>query len=140
MTETLSNLIDGRLAAPVNGRWLDVFEPATGERYARCPDSDAADIDLAVAAAERAFPDWSRRPAGERAQCLNRLADLVESRLEAFAVAESRDSGKPLALARSVDIPRAVSNLRFFAAAITQWSSEAHAMEDRALNYTLRQP
>jgi aminomuconate-semialdehyde/2-hydroxymuconate-6-semialdehyde dehydrogenase len=140
MTQTLSNLIDGRLVAPVNGRYLDVFEPATGRRYAQAPDSDAADVDLAAAAAQRAFPAWSRLPAGERAQRLNRLADLVEARLDAFAEAESRDSGKPLQLARSVDIPRAVANLRFFAAAITQWSSEAHTMEERALNYTLRQP
>ncbi len=138
--QTLSNLIDGRLTAPANGRYLDVFEPATGQLHARCPDSDAADVALAADAAQRAFPAWSRLPAGERAQLLNRLADRVEQQQEAFALAESRDSGKPLQLARSVDIPRAVSNLRFFAAAITQWSSEAHAMEDRALNYTLRQP
>jgi len=138
--QTLSNLVDGRLVAPLDGRYLDVVEPATGQTYARCPDSDAADVALAAAAAQRAFPAWSRLPAAERAQHLNRLADLIEQRLEEFAAAESRDSGKPLALARSVDIPRAVSNLRFFAAAITQWSSEAHAMEDRALNYTLRQP
>jgi aminomuconate-semialdehyde/2-hydroxymuconate-6-semialdehyde dehydrogenase len=138
--QTLSNLIDGRLTAPANGRYLDVFEPATGQPHAHCPDSDATDVALAAEAAQRAFPAWSRLPAGERAQLLNRLADRIEQQQEAFALAESRDSGKPLQLARSVDIPRAVSNLRFFAAAITQWSSEAHAMEDRALNYTLRQP
>lgn len=138
--QTLSNLIDGRLDAPVGGLYLDVVEPATGLTYARCPDSDAADVALAAEAAQRAFPAWSRLPADERARYLNRLADLVEQRLEDFAAAESRDSGKPLALARQVDIPRAISNLRFFAAAITQWASEAHAMEERALNYTLRQP
>jgi aminomuconate-semialdehyde/2-hydroxymuconate-6-semialdehyde dehydrogenase len=139
-TLTLSNLIDGELRAPVNGRYLDVIEPATGSVYARCPDSDSDDVALACAAAQRAFPAWARLPAAERAQCMNRLADLIEQRLEEFAQAESCDSGKPVQLARTVDIPRAVSNLRFFAAAITQWSSEAHAMEDRALNYTLRQP
>lgn len=137
---TLANLIDGRLQAPANGRYLDVFEPATGQRYARCPDSDAADVAQAAAAAERAFPAWSRLPAVERARLLEHLADHIEQHQEEFALAESRDSGKPLQLARSVDIPRAIANLRFFAAAVTQWSSEAHAMEDRALNYTLRQP
>src|SRR6185369_2970105 len=71
---------------------------------------------------------------------MNRVADGIESRLEEFAAAESRDSGKPVALARSLDIPRAVANLRFFAAAITQFGSEAHAMGDEAINYTLRQP
>lgn len=140
MTLTLSNLIDGQIVAPANGRYLDVFEPATGQRYAVAPDSDATDVDRAAVAAQRAFPGWSLLPAGERAQHLNRLAGLIEARLDTFAEAESRDSGKPLQLARTVDIPRAVANLRFFAAAITQWSSESHAMEERALNYTLRQP
>ena len=136
----LANLIDGRLQAPRQDRWLDVFEPATGTVFARCPDSSQEDVDLAVAAALRAAPAWSSTPAEQRARCLNRLADLIESRLEAFAALESRDSGKPLSLARSLDIPRAVSNLRYFASAIVPWSSESHAMELGAINYTLRQP
>jgi len=136
----LSNYIDGRLWPPRNDRHLDVFEPAIGAVYAQCPDSGAADIDAAVAAAQRAFPSWAATSATERAQLLNRIADLIEARLEEFAAAESRDSGKPLALARSLDIPRAIANLRFFAAATTQFASEAHAMGDEAINYTLRQP
>ena len=135
----LANYIDGRLSPPRRDAWLDVFEPATGHRYAVCPDSDAADIDAAVAAAQRAFPAWSATPAAQRAEHLHRIADLLEARLDEFAQAESRDTGKPVALARRLDIPRAVSNLRFFAAAITQFASEAHAM-DGAINYTLRQP
>ena len=120
--------------------YLEVFEPAIGAVYARCPDSGAADVDAAVAAALRAFPAWAATSAAERAMVLNRIADLIESRLDEFAAAESRDSGKPVALARSLDIPRAIANLRFFAAAITQFGSEAHAMGDEAINYTLRQP
>lgn len=137
---TLANLIGGRLLPPSGGRYLDIHEPATGAVYARCPASDGSDVSDAVAAAQAAAPAWAATPAAERARLLMRLADLIEAQLERFAEAESRDSGKPLALARSVDIPRAVSNLRFFASAITQWGSEAHAMEDRALNITLRQP
>lgn len=142
MTEsmTLANLIDGRLVAPADGRYLDVHEPATGAVFARCPDSSAADIDAAVAAAGRAHVAWAATPAEQRALLMNRLADRIEAELESLAALESRDSGKPVKLARSLDIPRAVSNLRFFASAITQWGSEAHAMEGRALNYTLRQP
>jgi aminomuconate-semialdehyde/2-hydroxymuconate-6-semialdehyde dehydrogenase len=142
MTERLrlANLIDGRLAPPRNGRYLDVFEPATGEVFAACPDSDASDVEAAVAAAKRAAPAWAATPIEERARLLNRLADLVGRDLDALAALESQDAGKTVKLARSLDIPRAVSNLRFFAAAITQWPSEAHPMEDRALNYTLRQP
>jgi aminomuconate-semialdehyde/2-hydroxymuconate-6-semialdehyde dehydrogenase len=142
MTETLrlANLIDGRQQPPLGGRYLDVFEPATGRVFAQCPDSDHADVDAAVAAAKRAAPGWAETPAEQRARLLNRLADLVERDLDALAALESRDAGKTVKLATSLDIPRAVSNLRFFAAAITQWPSEAHPMEDRALNYTLRPP
>ncbi|HXE66492.1 MAG TPA: aldehyde dehydrogenase [Rhodanobacteraceae bacterium] len=138
-TVTLANLIDGRLAVPVGGAYLDVCEPATGKVYARCPDSDADDVGRAVAAAERAAPAWAALPAGERARHLHRLADAIEARLDELAREESRDSGKPVSLARSVDIPRAVSNLRFFAEAITQWPGESH-VDARAINLTLRQP
>ncbi|WIG54931.1 MAG: 5-carboxymethyl-2-hydroxymuconate semialdehyde dehydrogenase [Rhodanobacteraceae bacterium] len=135
----LSNLIDGKLIAPASGAYIDVFEPATGEVYARCPDSDTRDVEAAVVAAERAASAWAALAAGERAQHLHRLADTVEARLDELAREESRDSGKPVMLARSVDIPRAVSNLRFFAEAITQWPGESH-VDARAVNFTLRQP
>lgn len=137
---TLANLIDGRLVTPAAGRLLDVHEPATGALMARCPDSDATDVACAVAAAEAAFPAWAALPAERRAALLDRLADLIEAELDEFAALESRDSGKPVALARRVDIPRAVANLRFFAGAVTHWASEAHPMGAAAVNYTLRQP
>ncbi|MBD8872910.1 aldehyde dehydrogenase [Rhodanobacter sp. DHB23] len=141
----LANLIDGRLVPPRGDRWLDVFEPATGEIFAHCPDADADDVAAAVEAAQRAAPAWASTPAEQRARLLQRLADLVEARLDEFALLESRDSGKPVKLARGVDIPRAVSNLRFFAAAIETWGGESHAMalgrpDHGAINYTLRQP
>ena len=144
-TPRLANLIDGCLQAPLHDRWLDVHEPATAKVFAHCPDSDAADVEAAVAAAVRAAPGWAATPLEQRARLLHRLADLIETRLEEFAALESRDSGKPLALARRLDIPRAVSNLRYFAGAILGWGSESHAMPgvgaDRgAINYTLRQP
>jgi len=141
----LANLIDGRLQAPIHGAWLDVHEPATGAAFAHCPDSDPADVDAAVAAASRAAAGWASTPIEERARLLSRLADMIEARLEEFAALESRDSGKPLSLARRLDVPRAVSNLRHFAAAIMTWGSQSHAMEtgaagSGAINYTLRQP
>ncbi|KRE89591.1 2-hydroxymuconic semialdehyde dehydrogenase [Frateuria sp. Soil773] len=141
----LANLIDGRLQAPIDGHWLEIHEPATGEVFAHCPDSQAADVAAAVEAARRAAPGWGHTPPEQRARLLQRLADLIEARLQAFAELESRDSGKPLALARGLDIPRAVSNLRYFAAAATTWGSESHATETGApdggaINYTLRQP
>jgi len=144
-TLRLANLIDGRLQAPFHDAWLEVHEPATGTVFAHCPDSSAADVHAAVAAASRAAIAWSNTPIEQRARLLQRLADLIEARLEEFAVLESRDSGKPVSVARTLDIPRAVSNLRHFAAAIMAWGSESHAMETGtpgagAINYTLRQP
>ena len=136
---TLANLVDGELREPATGAYLDVFEPATGKMYARCPDSDKRDVGAAVQAAQRAAPAWAALPHAERARHLHRLADAIEARLDELAREESRDSGKPVKLARSVDIPRSVANLRFFAEAITQWPSEAH-VDARALNFTLRQP
>ena len=124
----------------MDDHWLDVYEPATGTVFAQCPDSSAADVAAAVHAAQRAAPGWAATTADRRAQLLHRLADLIEARLDEFAALESRDSGKPVSLARRLDIPRAVSNLRFFAAAIVAWESEAHAMETGAINYTLRHP
>ena len=134
------NTIDGRQQAAAGGEWLDDVDPATGETYARVASSDARDVDQAVAAAVRAFPAWSRTPASDRSRALRRLARLIERDLEKLARAESIDSGKPLTLARTVDIPRAVQNFDFVADATTQFSSEAHPTEEIALNYTLRQP
>jgi len=136
----LANFIDGAPRAPHGGAYLDVIDPATGTVFAGCPDSDATDVAAAVAAAGRAAPGWAATPADVRAACLSRLADLVQARLDTFAAAESQDSGKPVALARALDIPRAIANLRFFAAAATQWSSESHGMAQGAINYTLRVP
>ena len=141
----LANLIDGRLQAPQHDAWLDVHEPAAGAVFAHCPDSSADDVDAAVVAASRAAAGWANTPIEQRAQLLQQLADLIEARLEEFAALESRDSGKPLNLARKLDIPRAISNLRHFAAAIMTWGSESHAMETGntgigAINYTLHQP
>ncbi len=139
MSLRLSHLIGGQAVTASRGAWLEVFEPATGQAYAQCPDGDADDIAAAVAAAHAAFPAWSALPAGDRAAWIERLADALEARLDDFAAAESRDVGKPLALARNLDIPRAVSNLRFFAAAATQFASESHSAPG-VVNYTLRQP
>ncbi len=136
----IENYINGRLVAQTSGRYFDSFEPATGNAYAEVPDSDEQDLEAAVAAAEGAFGDWSSTSADERGRLLNAVADEIESRSEALAKAESIDNGKPISLARTVDIPRAALNFRFFASAITSFSSESHAMGDSAINYTLRQP
>jgi len=138
--QCILNYIDGQLSAPVSGAFIDTINPATSEIYALIPDADARDVAMAVAAAERAFPAWSATLPEERFRLMNRVADLIESRLEAFALAETTDSGKPIKVSRSVDIPRAIANFRFFATAAMQFASEAHPMPGKAINYTLRQP
>ena len=136
----LSNFIGGSFAPPRSGEYFDDVNPSTEERIAEVPDSDAKDIDDAVRAAREAFPGWSRTPAAERSRLLLRLADLIEKNFDELAELESRDSGKPLSLARTLDIPRAILNFRFFATAILHQASEAHMTDGTAINYTLRQP
>lgn len=138
--ETFLHYIDGRLTEPHANQFLDVTNPALGEVYARVADGDAADIDAAVDAAEKAFPTWSKLPVRQRAQHLENLAKAIQRRLEDFAKAETRNTGKPLSASRTIDIPRAVKNFEFFAGAIQHDSSDFHATDHEALNYTLRQP
>lgn len=136
----LANYIDGAYVAPQSAAYLDNMDPSRGLAYSQCPASNSADVDLAVQAAERAFPGWSTTPSAERSQMLNLIADQIEARLDEFARAESRDQGKPLWLARSVDIPRSIANFRFFAGAILHRQSEAFDMDGKAMNYVHRRP
>ncbi len=138
--QRILNHIDGLFVEPASGKYFDNIEPATGRAHSLVPDNDETDVNRAVEAAERAFPIWSTTPAESRSKILLKLADLIEANLEKFALAESTDTGKPVALARSLDIPRAASNFRFFATAILHTQTDAHMTDDRALNYTLRQP
>lgn len=136
----ISNYLGGSFRAPINGKYMDNINPATGEVYSQTPDSDSADVDYAVGAAKAAFEGWSTMPAEERFKILNRIAELIEQNLDALALAETNDNGKPLWLSKRVDIPRASSNFRFFATGLMHMSTESHNMEDKAINYTLRQP
>jgi aminomuconate-semialdehyde/2-hydroxymuconate-6-semialdehyde dehydrogenase len=138
--ERVTNYIDGKSVPPAGGAYVDGIEPATGRKLADIPDSDEADISCAAEAANRAFPAWSHVPAQERSRILGRIADLIERDQDELARLESRDTGKPVSLAQSMDIPRAVSNFRFFATAILHTATEAHATDYSALNYTLRRP
>lgn len=138
--QQLSNYIGGRLQAPLSGNYLEHVNPATGEVAGHLPDSGHRDIQEAVNAAKAAFPAWSNTSPEERFTLLNRIADLITQYQEVLALAETNDNGKPITLSRTIDIPRAAANFRFFATAIMHFASEAHGMEDRGINYTLRQP
>ena len=134
------HFIDNEFVPPASGTFIDDVDPAVGAMYAQVADGNAQDVERAVAAAKRAFPAWSATPAEERSRLLLAIADGIERELDDLAMIESIDTGKPIALARSLDIPRAVANFRFFATAILHSRSELHATDDAALNYTLRRP
>ena len=136
----IQNYIGGTMEPPVHGQYMDNLNPATGAVYSQTPDSDGDDITFAVGAAQAAFAGWSTTPAQERFKILNRIAELIDNNLDALALAETNDNGKPLWLSKRVDIPRASDNFRFFATGIMHLSTESHNMEDKAINYTLRKP
>jgi aminomuconate-semialdehyde/2-hydroxymuconate-6-semialdehyde dehydrogenase len=136
----LLNYINGQLTEPISKTYLDNIEPATGEVFSYVPDSDERDVQLAYEAAKNAFPSWSKTSLENRMMILMRVADGIEKNMEEFVKAESQDNGKPLKLARVVDIPRAVSNFRFYASAAQHFASESHQMPGTGINYTLRQP
>jgi len=136
----IKNYINGTLLPAESGEYLDNYNPSNGKVYSHIPDSDENDVQRAYQAAEKAFPNWSKCGVQKRFRILNRIADILEQNLQEFAVAESKDSGKPLSMSNTVDIPRAAANFRFFATAILHFSSESHQMEGEAVNFTLRQP
>ena len=136
----LENYIGGQLVPPLSGRYVPNIAPATGTHLTQVPDSDEKDIQLAVDAAKKALTAWSCTPAEERFRLLNRIADLIEAHTDDLAMAETIDNGKPLWLSKKTDIPRASANFRFFATGIMHFASDSHMMEEKAINYTLRQP
>lgn len=138
--EKILNYINGALSEPFNGTYLDNVNPAEGRVYSLIPDSGNRDVNHAVEAARRAFAKWSATPAQERSAILIRIADLIDRDLDKLALAESIDQGKPVKLAKVVDIPRASANLRFYATAILHTASDAHFTDHEAINYTQHQP
>lgn len=137
----IQNFIDGRFLDPLEGQWLDNHNPADGTVYGQLPNSTEADVEKAYQAAAKAFPHWSHTTVTDRSRILIKIADLIEANLDRLAEAESKDNGKPISLARKIDIPRASSNFRFFGNAITQFYSESHeSIGEQAVNFTLRQP
>jgi aminomuconate-semialdehyde/2-hydroxymuconate-6-semialdehyde dehydrogenase len=138
--EKIKNYINGKLVESSSGNYIDNYNPASGKVYSLVPDSNEDDINAAVLAANTAFQSWSKTSKKYRSDLLMRLASKIEDYSEELIIAESRDNGKPEALARLVDIPRASENFRFFATAILHFSSELHDMDGKALNYTLREP
>lgn len=138
--EKLLNYINGTFSEPHSKEYFENIAPATGTVYCQVAKSSGEDVEEAIQAAASAFPSWSQLSNEERSNWLLRLADGIEKRKNEFIAAESRDNGKPVKLAEHVDIPRAVSNFKFFATAIIHYASESHNMVGEGINYTLRKP
>jgi betaine-aldehyde dehydrogenase len=117
MTERLHNFVDGGAVEAKDGRTTAVVDPSTGETYAEAPLSGPEDVDLACQAAATAFEQWRDTTPSDRSRMLLKLADAIEGRAEDFIEAEGRNTGKPLALTRSEEIPPLLDQIRFFAGA-----------------------
>ena len=138
--EQLYNFINGEYIPPSLNQYIDVFEPAIGKVYAQVADSNSNDVEQAFRFAENAFADWSGLTIKERADFLNRIADEIESRLDEFAFYESKDTGKPITQARTVDVPRAIANFRFFSEYSYSFEFETKLKDDISKNKVLRSP
>ncbi|MGE0587664.1 MAG: aldehyde dehydrogenase [Cyclobacteriaceae bacterium] len=138
--QKILNYIDGKLVEPVSGQWIDNYNPAEGKIYSQIADSDEKDVATAVEAARKAFPIWSEMSASDRSNILLKISEGIDRNFETLAKAESEDNGKPLKLAKAMDIPRASANMRFFATAILHTETQAHQTDQEAINYTMRSP
>lgn len=138
---SIKNFINGSYCESLTKDWLEVINPSNGEIYAKLPNSNTQDVHEAYLAAEKAFHSWSKTSVDQRSVILAKIAELIEDQMEILASAETMDNGKPISLARAVDIPRAAYNFKFFSQAVTQFYSESHEqISDKTINYTLRQP
>jgi aminomuconate-semialdehyde/2-hydroxymuconate-6-semialdehyde dehydrogenase len=136
----IKNYIAGSFCDAIDNIKTENINPATNKVFGNMPCSNAKDIDAAVCAAEKALPNWQNMSNEKRSEILLKIADLIDENIDMLALAETTDNGKPLALSMRVDIPRASTNFRFFATALTHYASESHSMSNEAINYTLRQP
>ncbi len=138
--QKILNYIDGQLVEPVSKNFIDNIDPSVGATYSLIPDSNEKDIEQAVEAAKKAFDGWAGMQVEKRSAILMKIADLIDRDFEKLAMAESVDNGKPVSLAKSMDIPRAAANIRFYATGAIHFASDAHVTGSEAVNYTLRTP
>lgn len=138
--EKIQNYIGGQFLDPKSGNYIPNINPATGENYSQTPNSNHEDVAAAVEAAKNAWEDWKNSTPEFRFRIMNKMAEIIEENLDALALAETNDNGKPLWLSKKVDIPRASENLRFFATSALHFASESHSTPGKSVNFTLRQP
>ncbi len=138
--QKIFNYINGELVAPRSSSYLDNYNPAEGKVYSLIPDSDERDVADAASAAKAAFATWSSMSLEKRTFILLKIAELIDRDFEKLSLAESIDNGKPVSLAKSMDISRAAANIKFYATASMHFASESHVTETESVNYTTRSP
>ncbi len=134
------NFIDGKYQPALSGKSIENFAPATGKLFGTIARSDAHDVEAAVQAALQAQQAWALTTPEHRHDILMRISEGIMDRLDELAELESKDTGKPISVARTVDIPRAALNFKFFATAAMHFASESHEIPGQAMSYTLRRP
>ncbi|MDE2453374.1 MAG: aldehyde dehydrogenase family protein, partial [Burkholderiales bacterium] len=132
--------IDGRFVDAASGQTLPTLNPHDNSVIAEVAMAGREDVERAVAAAERAFPKWSRMAAAERGRILLKLADLIETHTEELARLESLDTGHPIKDSRTLDVPRTAGCYRYFGGMADKFQGETIPVEAGFLNYTLREP
>ena len=138
--DKILNYINGKFVEANSKKWINNYDPSTGKIYSLIPDSDKNDVELAQLAAQAAFDSWSSKPIHYRSKIIKKIADLVKENSNKLALAESIDNGKPLSLAKKIDIPRASANMSFFATAIIHEESQSYKANKEVINYTLKKP
>ena len=136
----INNFINNAWQPPYSGQYLEGINPATESVFYQLANSTQQDLDVAIASCESAKQNWQQASIEMRANCLSNLAQLIEENIEELATLESQDTGKPISVARTVDIPRSAKNFHFFAQALSQFSSHCYANHGTDINYTLNQP
>ncbi len=134
----LSNFVNGEFVAPADGGYTDVIDPKTGEVYASAPLSTAPDIDAAFTAAKNAFAEWKKTTPGERMGFLLKMADAIEGNAEELVAVEARNTGKPVALTLSEEVPPMADQIRFFAGAARLLEGKATAEYMRGYSSSIR--
>jgi betaine-aldehyde dehydrogenase len=139
--QTFQNVVNGKLVDAASGETYDIVDPTTGEVYGHAPMSGAEDVDRAYAAAEQAFEEWGDTTPSERQQALLKIADALEKRADEFVKVESRDTGKPLGLTASEELPPSVDQIRFFAGAarVLEGRSAGEYLKDHT-SFVRREP
>src|SRR5215213_3852383 len=139
--QTFKNVINGDLVESASGETYDIVDPATGEVYAQAPRSGAEDVDRAYAAADAAFESWGQSTPQERSNALLKIAHAIEERIEEINAVECKDTGKPLGLTMSEEMPYASDHFRFFAGAsrVLEGRSAGEYMADHT-SWVRREP